>query len=170
VSEKSTRKAPDYAVESSAARNRSVFRPQLQLCVAILLKSGIICAKQDQKRRFQLKRSRSDRASIEKSCFRTQQTQKSFSTIASGKSLRSAVSANNSARVLAGILATLFKPSSPQFCWQLCKSTLRRTAYPSRVCASPPGLAPLAPSQSRAVQRLPFQDGGAPELRAQTCH
>jgi len=30
VSEKSTRKAPDYAVESRAARNRSVFRPQLQ--------------------------------------------------------------------------------------------------------------------------------------------
>jgi len=55
VSEKSTRKAPDYAVESSAARNRSVFRPQLQLCVAILLKSGIICANQDQKRRFQFK-------------------------------------------------------------------------------------------------------------------
>ena len=54
MSEKSTRKAPDYAVESSAARNRSVFRPQLQLCVAILLKSGIICAKQDQKRRFQV--------------------------------------------------------------------------------------------------------------------
>jgi hypothetical protein len=30
VSEKSTRKAPDYAVEFRAARNRSVFRPQLQ--------------------------------------------------------------------------------------------------------------------------------------------
>ncbi len=30
MSEKSTRKAPDYAVESRAARNRSVFRPQLQ--------------------------------------------------------------------------------------------------------------------------------------------
>ena len=32
MSEKSTRKAPDYAVESRAARNRSVFRPELQLC------------------------------------------------------------------------------------------------------------------------------------------
>jgi len=32
VSEKSTWKAPDYAVESRAARNRSVFRPELQLC------------------------------------------------------------------------------------------------------------------------------------------
>jgi hypothetical protein len=32
VSEKSTRKAPDYTVESRAARNRSVFRPELQLC------------------------------------------------------------------------------------------------------------------------------------------
>jgi len=32
VSEKSTRKAPDYAVESRAARNRSVFRPEFQLC------------------------------------------------------------------------------------------------------------------------------------------
>jgi len=31
VSEKSTRKAPDYAFKSRAARNRSVFRPQLQL-------------------------------------------------------------------------------------------------------------------------------------------
>jgi len=30
VSEKSTRKAPNYAVESRAARNRAVFRPQLQ--------------------------------------------------------------------------------------------------------------------------------------------
>jgi hypothetical protein len=30
VSEKSTRKAPNYAVESRAARNRSVFRPYLQ--------------------------------------------------------------------------------------------------------------------------------------------
>jgi hypothetical protein len=30
VSEKSTRKAPDYAVESTAARNRSVFRPKLR--------------------------------------------------------------------------------------------------------------------------------------------
>ena len=30
MSEKSTRKAPDYAVESRAARNRSVFRPKLQ--------------------------------------------------------------------------------------------------------------------------------------------
>jgi hypothetical protein len=32
VSEKSTRKAPDYADESRAALNRSVFRPELQLC------------------------------------------------------------------------------------------------------------------------------------------
>jgi hypothetical protein len=32
VSAKSTRKALDYAVESGAARNRSVFRPELQLC------------------------------------------------------------------------------------------------------------------------------------------
>ena len=30
MSEKSTRKAPDYAVESTAARNRSVFRPKLR--------------------------------------------------------------------------------------------------------------------------------------------
>jgi hypothetical protein len=30
VSEKSTRKAPDYTDESRAAPNRSVFRPQLQ--------------------------------------------------------------------------------------------------------------------------------------------
>jgi len=31
VSEKSTRKASDYAVESRATRNRSVFRPEFQL-------------------------------------------------------------------------------------------------------------------------------------------
>ena len=31
MSEKSTRKAPDYAFKSRAARNRSVFRPELQL-------------------------------------------------------------------------------------------------------------------------------------------
>ena len=53
MSEKSTRKAPDYAVEFRAARNRFVYRPQLRLCVAILLKSGIICANQGRKRRFQ---------------------------------------------------------------------------------------------------------------------
>ena len=55
MSEKSTRKAPDYAVESRAARNRSIFRPELQLCLAILLKSGIICANQGRKRRFQIR-------------------------------------------------------------------------------------------------------------------
>jgi hypothetical protein len=32
VSEKSIRKAPDYAVESRAAGNCSVFRPEFQLC------------------------------------------------------------------------------------------------------------------------------------------
>jgi YD repeat-containing protein len=32
VSEKSTRKALDYAVKSTAARNRPVFRPEFQLC------------------------------------------------------------------------------------------------------------------------------------------
>jgi hypothetical protein len=30
------------------------FRPELQLCLAILLKSGIICANQGRKRRFQI--------------------------------------------------------------------------------------------------------------------
>jgi len=53
VSEKSTRKAPDYADESKATRNRSIFRPELQFCLAILLKSGIVCANQGRKRRFQ---------------------------------------------------------------------------------------------------------------------
>ena len=47
MSEKSTRKALDYVVESVAARNRPVFRPELLLCMAILLKSGIIRANQD---------------------------------------------------------------------------------------------------------------------------
>ena len=32
MSEKSTRNDLDYAVESRAARNRSIFRPELQLC------------------------------------------------------------------------------------------------------------------------------------------
>ena len=32
MSEKSTRKVPDYAVVSRAARNCSVFRPEFQLC------------------------------------------------------------------------------------------------------------------------------------------
>jgi hypothetical protein len=54
VSEKSTRNDLDYVFESRAARNRSIFRPELQLCVAILLKSGIICANQGRKRRFQI--------------------------------------------------------------------------------------------------------------------
>ena len=54
MSEKSTRKAPDYADESKATRNRSIFRPELQFCLAILLKSGIVCANQGRKRRFQL--------------------------------------------------------------------------------------------------------------------
>ena len=52
MSEKSTRKAPTYAVESRSSRNRSVFRQELQLCVAILLKSGINRANQGRKRRF----------------------------------------------------------------------------------------------------------------------
>jgi len=54
VSEKTTRGDLDYAFESRAARNRSVFRPELQLCLAILLKSGIISANQGRKRRFLL--------------------------------------------------------------------------------------------------------------------
>jgi hypothetical protein len=58
VSEKSTRKAPNYAVESRAARNRSILRPELQLCVAILLKSGIICAINPASRRSCRKLSR----------------------------------------------------------------------------------------------------------------
>ena len=54
MSEKSTRKAPDYEFEFRAVRNRSVFRPDMQRRVAILLKSGIICANQGRKRRFQI--------------------------------------------------------------------------------------------------------------------
>ena len=54
MSEKSTRKTPYYAVESSTARNRPAFRAEFQLCPAILLKSGIIRANQGRKRIFQV--------------------------------------------------------------------------------------------------------------------
>ena len=42
VSEKSTRKAPDYAVEPRAARNRSVFRRNCSIGLAIPIGSGTI--------------------------------------------------------------------------------------------------------------------------------
>ena len=64
MSEKSTRKAPDYADESKATRNRSIFRPELQFCLAILLKCGIVCANQGRKRRFQFKPVSRNRAPV----------------------------------------------------------------------------------------------------------
>jgi hypothetical protein len=54
VSENSKRNALNCAVESRAAQNCSVSRPQCQLCPAILLKSGTIHANQCRKWRFQL--------------------------------------------------------------------------------------------------------------------
>src|ERR1019366_4888948 len=54
VSEKSTRNNLNYAVESRAARNCSVSRPQCQLCPAILLKSGAIHVNQCRRWRFQI--------------------------------------------------------------------------------------------------------------------
>ena len=54
MSEKSTRKAPDYAVESRVARDRSVFRPELQRGSSKTLRSGIIQANRCRKRRFQV--------------------------------------------------------------------------------------------------------------------
>jgi hypothetical protein len=54
VSDKSTRKAPDYAVESRAARNRSVFDRNCSIGLAIPLRSGKIQVNRCRKRRFRL--------------------------------------------------------------------------------------------------------------------
>jgi hypothetical protein len=56
VSEKSTRKAPDYAFESTAARNRPVFRPRMQRGSCKTLRSGTIQASRCRKGRLQLQR------------------------------------------------------------------------------------------------------------------
>src|SRR6266566_4255290 len=61
-----------------------------------------------------LKSSLPSNALFEKSCFSTQQTQKSFSMIASATFMRSAVSEKRSARARASMMATLFTRSSPQ--------------------------------------------------------
>jgi hypothetical protein len=55
VSDKSTRKAPDYAVESRAARNRSVFDRNCSIGLAIPIRSGTIQANRCRKRRFLFK-------------------------------------------------------------------------------------------------------------------
>jgi hypothetical protein len=55
VSDKSTRKAPDYAVESRAARNRSVFDRNCSISLARPIRSGTIQANRCRKRRFLLK-------------------------------------------------------------------------------------------------------------------
>ena len=56
MSEKPTRKATDYAVESREARNRSVFRPQMKIGSRKTLRSYTIQADRCRKRRFQYKR------------------------------------------------------------------------------------------------------------------
>jgi len=63
-----------------------------------------------------LEEESSGKSSIEKSCFSIQQTQKSFSIMASGKAFRAAVSANKSARSRAGI-------------WQLCSRGFLRDPF-----------------------------------------
>ena len=55
MSEKSTRKAPNYAVESRVARNRSVFRPELQLCPCHTAEERYNLREQGRKRRFLLR-------------------------------------------------------------------------------------------------------------------
>jgi hypothetical protein len=110
-----------------------------------------------------LKRSRPARVSIEKSCFSTQQTQKSFSIMASGRPLRSAVSANTSARLSAGIWAIPFKQPSPRSVSPLRRSNPRRNACLSRACVFPPVITRLSASKSHATQRPPCQGGAAPE-------
>ena len=56
MSDKSTRKAPDYAVESRAARNRSVFDRNCSMGLARPIRSGTIQANRCRKRRFLLMR------------------------------------------------------------------------------------------------------------------
>ena len=52
MSDKSTRKAPDYAVESRAARNRSIFDRNCSIGLARPIRSGTIQANRCRKRRF----------------------------------------------------------------------------------------------------------------------
>src|SRR5271165_3833900 len=113
-----------------------------------------------------LKRSRPVRASIEKSCFSIQQTQKSFSIMASGRAFRAAVSANKSARSRAGIWATLFTRFSPRYFSPLHKSNPHRIARPLQDGVSRQAIAPTATSQFHVAQSPPFQYDEAPEPRA----
>src|SRR5580700_5786888 len=115
-----------------------------------------------------LKRSRPERASIEKICFSTQQTQKSFSIMASGKTFRSAVSANKSARSRAGIWATLFTRFSPRSFSLLHRSSPHRTAYPSQVGVSQQWIALTVTSRFRAGQSPACPDDEETEPRART--
>jgi hypothetical protein len=55
VSEKTTRKTPDYAVESSTARDCHVFQPQMQCGSCKTLGSDTIQANRCRKRRFQVR-------------------------------------------------------------------------------------------------------------------
>src|SRR5262245_27046032 len=77
-----------------------------------------------------LKRSRPLNSSIEKSWLSIQQTQKSFSTRASGKPNLFAVSVNRSARVLAFSVATLFKQVFRQSSSQSHRSIRLRIELP----------------------------------------
>src|ERR1019366_819138 len=115
-----------------------------------------------------LNRSLPEKSSIEKSCFSTQQTQKSFSIMASGKTFRSAVSANRSARSRADIWATLFTLFSPRSFSPLHKSSPRRTGHLSRVGASLPATGFFATSLFRACPLHPCPGNEALEQQAPT--
>src|SRR5580693_3287497 len=90
-------------------------------------------------------------------CFSVQQTQKSFSIMASATPLRSAVSAKISARAPAAIRAISFKPPSPQFVSLLRRSNPPQTGRLSPVSVSQPGIEPRATSQSRGTLHRLYQ-------------
>src|ERR1700728_84879 len=115
-----------------------------------------------------LKRRRPVKASIEKSCFSIQQTQKSFSIMASGKAFRSAVSVNKSARSRAGIWATLFTRFSPRSFSPLHKSSPHRIGYLSRDGVFLPATGFFATSLFRARPLPPCRDNEALERQVRT--
>src|SRR5207237_148179 len=113
-----------------------------------------------------LKSSLPSNALFEKSCFSTQQTQKSFSMIASATFMRSAVSEKRSARARASMMATLFTRSSPQAALPRHKSNPHYTACPSGNVASPVERDGSAVYQSPALQHFLSQGVEGLEPRA----
>jgi len=99
----------------------------------------------------------------------SQQTQKSFSIIASAKPVRAAVSAKTCARSSPDMRAILFKRLSPRSFSLLHRSSPRRNACLSQACASPPVTAPHGAFQSLLRRHPLCQDAAALAPQARIC-